>query len=284
MSLAKILVIVLPVWLCVSGGIGLWLHFQQQEKERQEQKHAYRQDIRAESLADDWSKIVDRIGPRHESTDAGKLALQRIASMIEGALGLNNIGYEVSKVASRGDDQSVAPLLLADVMRRQTAEEIWVLVPYDSPSHLPRGQASASAVAVSFAVAQSLVGSDFSRNIRFAYLPAASAPLDQRREMTARLQRLMKRGGGVHRVVILGSMVQDQVVEKELAKSPSEQAQWSELWPTSDWPIVILRAESEQPMTDLEEDACPVGSKILASNAEHIVGLLRTWAGESQKK
>jgi hypothetical protein len=284
MSLSKILIVVLPVWLAVSGGIGLWLHFQQQEKERQEQKHAYRQDIRAESVADDMQKIVERIGARHEASEAGKIGLVRMAAMIEGALGLNNIGYEVSKVASRGDDENVSPILLCDVMRRQTAEEIWVLVPYDSPSDLSRGQASASAVAVSFAVAQSLVGSTLPRNIRFAYLPAAHGAIEQRREMTERLQRLMKRRGAVVRVAVIGSMISEDLVVQDMGKSPSDQALWSELWPANEWPLSLLRAEGELPMNEQELDSCPVGSKVLASNAAQVVEQLRTWANEPQKK
>jgi hypothetical protein len=284
MSLSKILIVVLPVWLAVSGGIGLWLHFQQQEKERQEQKHAYRQDIRAESVADDMQKIVERIGARHEASEAGKIGLVRMAAMIEGALGLNNIGYEVSKVASRGDDENVSPILLCDVMRRQTAEEIWVLVPYDSPSDLSRGQASASAVAVSFAVAQSLVGSTLPRNIRFAYLPSAHGAIEQRREMTERLQRLMKRRGAVVRVAVIGSMISEDLVVQDMGKSPSDQALWSELWPANEWPLSLLRAEGELPMNEQELDSCPVGSKVLASNAAQVVEQLRTWANEPQKK
>lgn len=284
MSLSKILIVVLPVWLAVSGGIGLWLHFQQQEKERQEQKHAYRQDIRAESVADDMQKIVERIGARHEASEAGKIGLVRMAAMIEGALGLNNIGYEVSKVASRGDDENVSPILLCDVMRRQTAEEIWVLVPYDSPSDLSRGQASASAVAVSFAVAQSLVGSTLPRNIRFAYLPSAHGASEQRREMTERLQRLMKRRGAVVRVAVIGSMISEDLVVQDMGKSPSDQALWSELWPANEWPLSLLRAEGELPMNEQELDSCPVGSKVLASNAAQVVEQLRTWANEPQKK
>jgi hypothetical protein len=284
MSLSKILIVVLPVWLAVSGGIGLWLHFQQQEKERQEQKHAYRQDIRAESVADDMQKIVERIGARHGASEAGKIGLVRMAAMIEGALGLNNIGYEVSKVASRGDDENVSPILLCDVMRRQTAEEIWVLVPYDSPSDLSRGQASASAVAVSFAVAQSLVGSTLPRNIRFAYLPSAHGAIEQRREMTERLQRLMKRRGAVVRVAVIGSMISEDLVVQDMGKSPSDQALWSELWPANEWPLSLLRAEGELPMNEQELDSCPVGSKVLASNAAQVVKQLRTWANEPQKK
>ncbi|TAE90718.1 MAG: hypothetical protein EAZ81_09065 [Verrucomicrobia bacterium] len=284
MSLSKILIVVLPVWLAVSGGIGLWLHFQQQEKERQEQKHAYRQDIRAESVADDMQKIVERIGARHEASEAGKIGLVRMAAMIEGALGLNNIGYEVSKVASRGDDENVSPILLCDVMRRQTAEEIWVLVPYDSPSDLSRGQASASAVAVSFAVAQSLVGSTLPRNIRFAYLPSAHGAIEQRREMTERLQRLMKRRGAVVRVAVIGSMISEDLVVQDMGKSPSDQALWSELWPANEWSLSLLRAEGELPMNEQELDSCPVGSKVLASNAAQVVEQLRTWANEPQKK
>jgi hypothetical protein len=284
MSLSKILIVVLPVWLAVSGGIGLWLHFQQQEKERQEQKHAYRQDIRAESVADDMQKIVERIGARHEASEAGKIGLLRMAAMIEGALGLNNIGYEVSKVASRGDDENVSPILLCDVMRRQTAEEIWVLVPYDSPSDLSRGQASASAVAVSFAVAQSLVGSTLPRNIRFAYLPSAHGAIEQRREMTERLQRLMKRRGAVVRVAVIGSMISEDLVVQDIGKSPSDQALWSELWPAREWPLSLLRAEGELPMNEQELDSCPVGSKVLASNAAQVVEQLRAWANEPQKK
>lgn len=302
---AKILIVAVPVWLLVSGGVGLYLHFHYQEKERQEQQHAYRKDINAKSLADDFLKISSLIGARHHQTPEARAGLLRMASMIEGSLGVNNIGYEVTKIAGKAHGDLTAPLLLADVLRRKTKEELWLIVPYDSPAELPRGQASASAVAVSFAVAQSLVGRSFVRNVRFLYVPMAYADEQDRLDMAAQVQRVISTQGGAIQVLVLGSMLHEskltaltrdarQPLLREAADlmSASEDAQiclqedgdFSSLLFEMNVPASLLLKRPLAEMNTEQEDSLEPGSTVLARSAADVAEVLIHLAGESQKK
>jgi hypothetical protein len=302
---AKILIVAVPVWLLVSGGVGLYLHFHYQEKERQEQQHAYRKDINAKSLADDFSKISSWVGARHHQTAEARSGLLRMASMIEGSLGVNNIGYEVSKIAGKAHGDFTAPLLLADVLRRKTKEELWLIVPYDSPAELTRGQASASAVAVSFAVAQSLVGRSFERNVRFLYVPMAYADEQDRLDMAAQVQRVIATQGGAIQVLVLGSLLHEgkltaltrdsgQPLLRNAADlvTASEDAEiclqgdgeFSSLLFEMNVPAALLLKKPLAEMNAEQEDSLEPGTTVLARSAADVAEVVVRLAGESQKK
>ncbi len=300
----KILIVAVPVWLLVSGGIGLWAHFHYEEKERQEQRHAFRKDINALSLVDDFNKITQQIGPRYHASEEGRNGLQRMASMIEGSLGISNIGYEVKKVASLQDAESVAPLLLADVMRRETKEEIWLIVPYDSPASLPRGAASASAVSVSFAVAQSLVGQPLQRNVRFLYVPMAYAE-EQRLDMAAQVRRLIGSTRVAVQVLVLGSMLHEGkmlalardtelpllrdagdliVISEGTEICFQDDGEISSLLHEMNVPAALLFKKPDSEMSALLEDGIQAPAKVLAQSAEQVVAVLLRLSNPTQKK
>ncbi len=301
----KWLIVAIPVWLALSGGVGLWLHFRQEEKNRQKQEHAYRKDIDAKSLADDFAKVVDLLGPRHETSDAARQSLQRMASMIEGAMGLNNIGYEVTRAAGRDGRDISAPLLMADVLRRKTEREIWLIVPYDSPPQLSRGQSSASAVAVSLAVAQSLVGRPIDHNIRFLFVPAACAEEREKRDTAAQVNRLIAAQGKPKLVLVLGGMLhsgQLTIVARDagapavremqdlvsIAEDPSlclqDDDAFSSLLAEMNLPAVWIGTQPQEPMTAEQEDSMPVGNNGMTRSASELVALLLRLADDSQKK
>ncbi len=300
----KWLIVGIPMWLALSGGVGLWLHFRQQEREKQDHKHAYRKDIDAKSLGDDFSKIMDVIGPRHDDLDASRLSLWRMASMIEGAMGLNNIGYEVTRAAGGEGDRMSAPVLMADVLRRKTSQEIWLIVPYDSPSALPRGQATASSVAVSLAAAQSLVGRKLEHNIRFLFVPAAHAGEGPRREAAAQVKRLIAVQGSPRLALVIGSMLHEgklslisrqdgtSVVHQlrdllsdadDAAICSRENNEFSQLLAAMEIPSAHLCKRPESAMTALQEDAMPAAKNVMARSAEELVSVLLRLGGELQK-
>lgn len=304
-SWVKFLIVAVPVWLIVSGGLGLWAHFHYQEKERLEQTHAYRKDIDPASLADDFAKITQQIGARHHATEEGRVALQRMASMIEGALGPSNIGYEVKKLAGIESAGVTFPLLTTDVLRRKTKEEIWLIVPYDSPKSLPRGGASASAVTVSFAVAQSLVGQPLERNVRFLYVPMAHADEQERLDMAARVQRLIGTSGGMIQILVLGSMVHSgemialtRDAEQPLLRDAANllavsgdadiclqgDGEFSSLLFEMNLPAALLLKKPEIELSEQLEDGMQAPPRVLAQSAEQVVQVLWRMAGTPQKK
>jgi hypothetical protein len=300
----KILIVAVPVWLLGSGAVGLWLHFQQEEKERQKQPHAYRKDINPASLADDYEKIITRIGPRHLGSNTATDGLKRMASMLGGALGTSNIGYEVQRFALIGADEKAAPILLVDVLCRQTKQEIWVVIPYDSPPEMPVGSASASAVTVSLAVAQSLIGKPLERNVRFLYLPAAYAEEDRRMNAAAQVQRMIAASTAEVEVVVLGTMLhagelmalaRDSshsvraagnpcTVSEDAAICLQEDGELSALLHNIDVSAALLFKKHPDDMNEAMEDGIKAPTDVLGESADQVAELLTHMAGTAEKK
>jgi hypothetical protein len=203
----KLLIILVPAWLLLSGAVAVWLHFRAEKNQIVKIEHAYQKSVNAKSIADDFSKIVDVIGPRHLASPAAIEGLKRVASMIEGALGASNMGYEVRKFPCVDGASDASPLIAVDVMRRKTVEKIWVLCSYDSPLDIAHGADSASSIAVTLAVAQAMVGRELTRNVHFLFLPMGNADAQSRMAMLAKAHRLITKDANATQVLVVGSML-----------------------------------------------------------------------------
>ena len=295
----KFFVVLVPVWLLVSGGIGLWAHFHFQKKEQQEQKHAYRRSINEVSLLDDFAKITDDIGGRNLAQMNGADSLKRMSSMIEGSLGISNMGYEVKKVPGLEIDGVSLPIFTVDVLRRETKQEIWLVVPYDSPADVPRGAASASALSVSFAVAQALVGQPIENNVRFLFVPGGYASEDLRIDLLGKCQRLMSLGGRAKQILVLGSMLHAGPISAvgEDATQPifvqqnipivvvsaaeygmQDDVRFSQLLLERGLPSTEIFAPADEAMAPQLEDSITPPAKLIAAQAEQVLLLIRSLA------
>lgn len=220
-SWVKFLIVAVPAWLLLSGAVAVWLHFRAEKNQLAKVEHAYQKSVSADSIADDFAKIVDVIGPRHQGTVAATDGLKRMASMIEGALGASNMGYEVQKFPGVDGAVDAPPLLAVDVMRRKTAGEIWVLCAYDSPPDMARGADSAAAAAVTLAVAQAMVGRELTQNVHFLFLPMGYAEARTRMAMLAKAHRLITKDANATQVLVIGSMLHPgdmQVLSRDAAQ------------------------------------------------------------------
>ena len=295
----KFFIVLVPVWLLVSGGIGLWAHFHYEKKEQQEQKLAYRRAINEASLLDDFVKIADGIGARNLAQMNGVASLSRMSSMIDGALGVSNMGYEVKKIPGVEIDGRSLPIYTVDVLRRETKEEIWIVVPYDSPADAPRGAASASALSVSFAVAQSLVGQPMESNVRFLYVPGAFASEHLRMDLLGKCQRLILLGDRAKQVLVLGSMLhagslsavgqdatQPLFVQKNIPIAVVSAAEYcmqddvrfSQLLLESGVPATEIFAQADESIDPSLEDSMTPPAKLIAAQAEQVLSLIKSLA------
>lgn len=295
----KFFIVLVPVWLLVSGGIGLWAHFHFEKKEQQEQKHAYRRAINETSLLDDFSKIADDIGARNLTKMNGVVSLSRMSSMIDGALGVSNMGYDVKKIPGIEIDGASLPIYTVDVLRLETKEEIWIVVPYDSPADAPRGAASASALSVSFAVAQALVGQPLQSNVRFLFVPGAFASEDLRMDLLGKCQRLIQLGGRAKQVLVLGSMLhagpisavgQDATQPIFLQKHipieivtaaeycMQDDVRFSQLLLESGVPATEIFAAADESIDPELEDSMTPPAKLIAAQAEQVLSLIKSLA------
>jgi hypothetical protein len=206
-SWIKFIIVAVPVWLMVSGGIGLWLHFRAADQKERDNRLTYQKQINATSVIDDFKKITDVIGARHVASEQGRAGLTRMAAMIEGSLGPSNMGYQVIKHQGPLIEEVNFPLIEVAVMPKISATSLWVVVPYDAPADEARGAAAASSLAVSFAVAQALVAKELPTNIHFLFVPHAFADEDIRMNLAGKIQQVIDKKNGCSQVLVIGSQL-----------------------------------------------------------------------------
>jgi hypothetical protein len=171
--LVKWLLILVPLWFCVSVGGALWYYFHREKLEARAEETRFAKTVEIPGLADDLRKIVGVIGERNASSEEAAANLTRMASMIEGALGPGNVGYKVEKF--HGPERW--PLIEATVHGRDAAAPpVWVLTSYDSPAGSPGAESNATGIAATLAAAQALAGDKTVADIHFVFLPHANDP------------------------------------------------------------------------------------------------------------
>jgi hypothetical protein len=144
-----VLLCTIPLWLLVSGGLGIWGYLRSQKAEQKKEAARFATVVSAASMADDFHKLVAIIGARSPGVDEGK-GLTRAASWIEGILGPSNTGYAVQKSATQG--AGTWPILRIDLQGSdEKAAPIWILTSYESPVAEPGLSDASSAVVSSIA-------------------------------------------------------------------------------------------------------------------------------------
>lgn len=171
--LVKWLLILVPLWFCVSMGGALWYYFHREKLEARAEESRFAKTVEIPGLADDLKKIVNVIGERNSSSEEAAENLSRMASMIEGALGPGNVGYQVEKY--NGPERW--PIIEATVHgRKASAPPVWVLTSYDSPAGSRGGEANATGLAATLAAAQAMAGDKVVADVHFVFLPHANDP------------------------------------------------------------------------------------------------------------
>lgn len=168
-----VLLVIVPLWLVISGGLALWYFHHREKKQARVEQARFAQTISESSLADDLKKLVEIIGERNGSSESAGKNLSRTAAMIEGALGPSNTGYAIRK------EQGPAGWPLIQVVLRgkdENAPALWVVTSYDSRHGSPGVEANATGVAATLAVAQAMAADKPDANIHFVFLPHANDP------------------------------------------------------------------------------------------------------------
>jgi hypothetical protein len=195
------LLCLIPVWLLVSGGLGLWGYFQAQKVEEKKEAARFASVVSAGSIADDFHKLAVVIGARNSTVDEGK-GLSRAASWIEGILGPSNTGYAVGKTIVPGTGGW--PILRVDLRGSdEKAAPLWIVTNYESPSD-EKGIAEASSAVVSMiAAAQALAGEKPRCPVRFVFLPEGH---ESSAVMVGRFVKLVGEEAPAAAILCVGSM------------------------------------------------------------------------------
>ncbi len=168
-----LLLVILPLWLAVSGGVAVWYFLRQDEKQAELGQQRFVHSVALPALADDLKKRVEVIGERNAASENAAKNLTRTASMIEGLLGPSNTGYTINRVRGHAE----WPLLRVTIAgKKPEVPAIWVLSSYDSRPGSPGVEANATGLAATLAAAQALAGDKPNMNVHFVFLPHANDP------------------------------------------------------------------------------------------------------------
>jgi hypothetical protein len=166
-----VLIVLLPLWLVVSGAGAMWFYFHREKKQALVEQERFAQNVSTPLLADDLRKIVEVIGERNVSSESAKVNLSRASSMIEGLLGPSNTGYTVRQTAG----PAAWPLLQVTLSGKDPqAPAVWVVSTYDSRVGSRGAEANATGLAATLAAAQSLARDKPKVSVHFVFLPHAN--------------------------------------------------------------------------------------------------------------
>jgi hypothetical protein len=168
-----LLLVILPLWLVVSGGAAMWYFLQRDKKLETAEQQRFSRSVSKTLLADDVRKLVQIVGERNGASEQAAKNLSRAAAMIEGSLGPSNIGFAVARVPGPAD----WPLLHVSITgKNPDSPAVWIVCAYDSHPGSPGAEANATGVAAMLAVAQALAGEKPTASVHFVFLPHGNDP------------------------------------------------------------------------------------------------------------
>ncbi len=226
----KIILVLVPAWLIVSGAFGLWLYFERQNQEKFLPNSFSTSRVTEASIASDFRILCNVIGPRHQLTAPD--GLLRTAAMIDSALGSANTGFDVAKYEGLPDTANAQPFLHIRLAGGNTSTDretpkTWVLIPYDAPhdSASKRGALSASSLTVALASAQLMVQQTFKNPAHFLFIPSIHSDTKDFSPTLKRLQTILGSANSVRELIYVGNMLHPgQIARFTIKKSTDPQS------------------------------------------------------------
>jgi hypothetical protein len=198
--LVSVLLWLIPAWLILSAGVGIWLYLRSEQKDADKENQKFVTAVSEKTLNQDLSKVQSLIGPRHPKVKSGQ-GLTRAASWIEGGLGPSNTGYKVERLVR----SSPWPLLYVSLRSSESSHSpLWVIVSYDTPTEGSHGLDAA--LVAQLAAAQAFAGEKPLRTVFFAFLPPLPDGDDFSASVGADLVAEILKSGPSPMVLTLGEM------------------------------------------------------------------------------
>lgn len=286
------LLVILPAWLLVSGGLAIWHYFHKEEKEAGKQKEAFSRAVSEVLIRDDLAKFVGVIGERHASSESAAASLGRAASMIEGTLGPSNTGYEIKRLQGPAS----WPIIYVTIPgSKRTLPPLWITCAYDSRQGDPGVEANATGVVATLAAAQALAGSTPERDVVFVFLPHGNDAESPAIETAAKLSELAREAHAILCVEAMGAGAELWLTSRDTNAPPL--AFISGLGSIRGAEVVCLTEDSDLASTlfEMNRPAVRVGTRatlspdeadrsapdpaVLAASSGRLVELIRRCAG-----
>jgi len=172
----KVLIMALPVGVVIGTIIFMFAYFYMEREEERDHAVIISHGLRVSDLEDMVGKLTDRIGSRDFETEEGRDGIRRAASMIEGGLGPQNVGYPVKKSEGEAAHGRLWKSLYVEIRGEEDPEEIvFAAVSFAGAG----GEADSNCVSTLMMLASSMARENPAKTLRFVFLPTAKSPDQQ---------------------------------------------------------------------------------------------------------
>ena len=174
----KIILMILPIGVVLGTIVFMYMYFHNERRDEHEHAVIASHGLRVSDLDDMVMKFTDRVGVRDVETEAGRSGLKSAASMIEGRLGPQNVGFPVKKDGGEARHGLLWKSLWVDIRGQKTPERVIVAaVTFAGSAEV----ADANATSTLMMLASSMARDKPARTIRFVFLPIGQSSEDQNR-------------------------------------------------------------------------------------------------------
>ena len=115
---------VLPVGVVLGTIIFMFMYFYLEREDEKNHAVIVSHGLRVSDLEDMVDKFTSRIGEREIETEAGRAGLLRAASMIEGRLGPQNVGYPVRRSEGEAAHGLLWKSLSVEILGEERPQEV----------------------------------------------------------------------------------------------------------------------------------------------------------------
>ncbi len=167
---------ILPVGVVIGTIIFMYMYFYNERRDEQEHAVIASHGLRVNDLDDMVMKFTDRIGVRDIEIEQGRTGLKSAASMIEGSLGPQNVGFPVKKDDGEARHGLLWKSLWVDIRGKKMPERVVIA----AVSFAGAGEtADANTASTLMMLASSMARDEPARTIRFVFLPIDQSPAQQ---------------------------------------------------------------------------------------------------------
>lgn len=223
----KIIIMILPVGVVIGTIIFMFMYFYLEREDEKNHAVIASHGLRVSDLDDMVEKFSDRIGQRNIESEQGRAGLKRAASMIEGRLGPQNVGYPVVKSEGEAAYGLLWKSLSVEILGQDKPDEVvFAVVSYAGAG----GDADSNTVSTLIMLASSMARENPSRTIRFVFTPLNHSSAEQNQWLIERCLRPGESCVGILGIKTMATMPSagDAAWQAEV-KSPNDIAWWDRL-------------------------------------------------------
>ena len=159
----KAAIVFLPTGLAISAGIAMWMKVTGGTNDELIKLNYLASEFDSKALRDSVSKLEELVGERGYSGERAQVGLRRAASLIEGTIGPNNLGYKVERDTGSAYEGRIWKNYWIDSSESGGDGTVLLWADYSSLQE-------SGSVAALLSVAEWMRGRDFEKRIRLAFL------------------------------------------------------------------------------------------------------------------